>query len=191
VNLRLFVALEFPLDIKTSINQILDQLRQEKMAKSLRISRFDHLHITLKFLGDTPEEQIESIENALSATLSGIHPFELSLKQIDTFPRDRSPRVIWLGLDGNLPKLRDLVDQLETALTPLGFQKEERPFTPHLTLARIKKNSFNKKDEAHSKLLSIVKTPYFTPFQVEKVSLMKSTLKSEGSNYECLKVFKL
>jgi 2'-5' RNA ligase len=95
-------------------------------------------HITLKFLGDVPEERLKEISEALERELSGAHGGKIVLQGLGAFPSNERPRVLWVGVAEGSQVLSDLNQRVERALTALGFPREDRPFHPHVTLARLK-----------------------------------------------------
>ncbi|SEM89668.1 2'-5' RNA ligase [Lihuaxuella thermophila] len=100
-------------------------------------------HITLQFLGDCSHGQLESIVSALEAVAGKERPFTLTIRGIGTFGRLEQPRILWAGVAGDLERLRHLQQQVTTNLAPIGFPPEDRPYRPHITLARkYQKNDF-------------------------------------------------
>ena len=131
--MRLFTAIDLPSEILLRLERLLSALRPEALVKW---SPLDNLHITTKFIGEWPEARVPEINDALRR-VSRRQPFEVELKGLGWFPNERSPRVLWLGVEaGN--ELATLAAETEDALKPLGIAKEDREFSPHLTLARIK-----------------------------------------------------
>jgi RNA 2',3'-cyclic 3'-phosphodiesterase len=131
--MRLFTAIELHSDLLLPLERLLSALRPEALVKW---SPLDNLHITLKFIGEWPEQRLPELHAALSH-LEPCEPFELSVKNLGWFPNERSPRVLWVGVHGGEP-LRKLAATMETRLESLGIKREAREFSPHLTLARIK-----------------------------------------------------
>lgn len=138
------------------------------------------VHITLKFLGDVDESRIPS----LSAVLDSItcEPFEAKVGELGVFPRPANPKVLWLGATGNF---RALHDDVENLLKPFKFEKDNREFTAHATLARVK---FLNKDQKKTflNILKELKDVELGSMRVNKVLLKKSTLTPEGPIYETL-----
>lgn len=131
--MRLFTAIDLPADILLRLERLLSALRPEALIKW---SPLDNLHITIKFIGQWPDQRLDELGDALSSLLPRA-PFEVEVKDLGWFPNERSPRVLWAGVHGGEPLLK-LVNETEARLEQLGIRKEERPFAPHLTLARIK-----------------------------------------------------
>jgi RNA 2',3'-cyclic 3'-phosphodiesterase len=132
--MRLFTAIDLPADVLVRLERLLTALRPEALIKW---SPLDNLHVTVKFIGEWPESRLEELNEVLS-TLAPREPFAIELKQLGWFPNERSPRVLWVGIQGGNPLL-ELVHETEERLqATLGIKKEDRPFVPHLTVARIK-----------------------------------------------------
>lgn len=179
--MRLFVAVNFPDKIKQSLGSIIRQLRL--MPVSASWVREENLHITIQFLGNVPEDRVIPIANALGRAVKGINAFRLKLGGIGVFPSVERPRVLWLGLSGDITVLSCLQRQVQKELKLLDFQPEGRRYSPHLTLARIR-SPFGFEDvleeakrltEADSRLVSTI--------IVDSVELMQSELKPGGPNY--------
>jgi len=146
-----------------------------------------NIHLTLKFLGSTPEENLDDIENAVREAVSGFRKFYFSLGGLGTFPNARRARVVWVGINHGASELVELSQTIDKALTPLGFEPESKEFKPHITLARIKTP---KSIEA---ALSEFKDDSFTGrlVNVDGVTIFKSTLKRTGAEYESLRYIPL
>lgn len=132
--MRLFTAIDLPPEILARLDRLLSVLRP---TASINWRPLHNLHITTKFIGEWPETRLEDLQRALVATAVR-EPFELELRNLGWFPRQRVPHVLWLGVEGGA-KLAELASDTEDQLLPLGIAKENRTFSPHLTLARIKK----------------------------------------------------
>lgn len=131
--MRLFTAVELTPEILLRLERLLSALRSEALIKW---SPLDNLHVTTKFIGEWPESRLDELDRVLS----GVAPresFTLELRELGWFPNERLPRVLWLGVHGN-DHLEKLAHETEECLEPLGIKREERRFSPHLTLARIK-----------------------------------------------------
>jgi 2'-5' RNA ligase len=131
--MRLFVAVEIPQEVKTTLEGFLKPLRA---TAKLSWSRLDNLHITTQFIGDWPEARLDEIKRAL-AGVPARSAIDIRVKGIGWFPNERRPRVFWAGIDGD-DGLRALARDTQEAIAKAGAPLEERAFTPHLTLARIR-----------------------------------------------------
>ena len=162
---------------------MLDAARHAIPEGRVRWTRPDNFHLTLKFLGDVPEEVLEDVGAALRDPCAGHAPFEASLSGLGVFPSARRARVLWAGIGAGSEEVRALAADVDAALQPLGFGPEERPYVPHATLGRVRGRPVS------------LKVPPVIPgepgFRVWRVELVKSTLTAEGSVYETLESFAL
>lgn len=180
---RLFLALEIPDSVLERIIEVRDSVYGG--GGGIRWEPKEKLHITLKFLGDTDNSIIPSLEKSISSVLEGKNSFGLVLSRFGMFYRDKKPAILWLGTNKNLA-LQELFLELDNAVSAFGFKKEEREFKPHLTLLRIKGN------ENLNKLKEITEQPPVDlEFKAERIILFRSKLLSSGSVYEEVKSFLL
>ena len=177
--MRTFIAIEIPEEIKAEMAGIQDQLRSASVVDA-GWTRPEGIHLTLKFLGEVPEANVPQMMNALTAVTAGTDMFRLDLAGVGTFPNPGSARVVWIGVEGDIDRLLKLQAAVEDAMDHLGFERENRKFTPHLTLARIK---FIRSRKAWLSALDSVKDIRLPSFLVNAISLMKSELKPSGAVY--------
>lgn len=131
--MRLFTAVELPPDMLLRLDRLICALRPTAM---INWSVLDNLHVTTKFIGEWPPDRLDELHHKL-CSLPRRAAFELEIGGLGWFPNQRSPRVLWAGVQGDSP-LTDLANAIEEGLLSLGVAKEARPYSPHLTLARIK-----------------------------------------------------
>jgi len=131
--MRLFVAMDIPEDVRGSLAALIAKLRPA--CRNARWVRVEGLHVTLKFIGETSPEKTGAIKAAL-ASIPSRAPIPISFRGLGFFPDERRPHVLWAGIKGGT-ELAALAGAVETALEPLGIPREEREFSPHLTLARL------------------------------------------------------
>lgn len=131
--MRLFTAIDLPSPVLMRLERLIIALRPEALIKW---SPLDNLHITTKFIGEWPEARLDELHEALSKVLP-CEPFDLDIRNLGWFPNEHSPRVLWAGVHAN-GSLQNLARAIEDCLLTLGIAKEDRPYSPHLTLARIK-----------------------------------------------------
>jgi len=179
---RLFVALEIPAAVRDNLATLVKDLRNSE--PKARWVRPENLHVTLKFLGETPSEKLEDIRKALSAVHSE-QPVELDFRGLGFFPDERRPRVVWAGVDAS-PNVQSLAASIDQALEKIGFPREDRPFTPHLTLARFSSPRITEKLRAAmqqnmARESGLLKTNEF--------HLIESKLKPSGAEYTRLASF--
>ena len=176
--MRLFIAIEIPEDIKKLITEVQGKIKGSGVHANW--TRPEGVHFTLKFLGEVPESKVGAIMTSLTSTCKGINTFQLEISNAGAFPNIRNPRVIWLGISGETGPLAKIQVSIEEGMANLGFEREKRKFSPHLTLARIK---YLKEHDNWQKALDSVKDIRFPEFAVDHVSLMKSELKPSGAVY--------
>jgi RNA 2',3'-cyclic 3'-phosphodiesterase len=175
--LRAFIALELPLEIKEALAGFQGALRQAGLDKGARWVRPEHIHLTLKFLGDVPASRIGALEEALREAAVNVAPFILDVKGLGRFPPRGPAKVLWVGLEGELKRLYELYSRLETKTTALGFAAETRPFKPHLTLARLRGGGeLSDILEAHEEVV-------LGSFSAERLCLFRSDLSATGPRY--------
>ena len=134
---RAFVAIELSDEARRCVGGLVAGLR-EAGVRGLRPVNPEGVHLTLKFLGDVSMSQVDAIAAAVEGAAADAQPFDLELRGVGGFPDLRRPRVLWVGVGGDLEALQRLYSAVEAALAPLGFPPEGRAFTPHLTLARLR-----------------------------------------------------
>jgi RNA 2',3'-cyclic 3'-phosphodiesterase len=136
---RLFVAIPLPVEAAAAITEVVEEVRSQGLpidAHDVRWVRLDGLHLTLRFLGPTPDERIGPTEDALRRAVVGWSPIEAALVGAGTFPPVGRPRVLWVGVVDGVAAVSSLAADVGTALAGAGWPSEDRPFRPHLTLAR-------------------------------------------------------
>ena len=180
--IRAFIAIELPYEVKKDLSKILDKLKpgREKVVKWVNPNS---IHLTLKFLGNIPENKIVDITHSIAKSSAFIHPFDLQLQGLGAFPNLRSPRVVWVGVGGDIPSVVSLQRNIDQSLVSLGFSPEKREFSPHLTLGRVRDKARHDERSELGKTVASLTIPKSPPFIVYSVSLMKSTLTSSGAIY--------
>jgi RNA 2',3'-cyclic 3'-phosphodiesterase len=137
VGIRSFLAFELPEDIKNEVARISAGAKNTGLEAGWVKS--NNIHLTMVFMGDIEERDIPAIISSIDNSMKETSPFEISLSGMGVFPDIRRPRVMWLGLNGNMERLSVLRDRLQSPLAVFGVEQEKRPFTPHLTLARFRR----------------------------------------------------
>ena len=180
MGLRTFLAIDLPSSLQTAIGQNIRTVKRE--LPGLSWSKPENLHINLKFLGETTESQVDQVRHAVEPAISHVPAFELELKGFGVFPDHRSPRVLWIGLGGALDSLATLAGCVAQAVVPLGFPLEDRPFRPHLTVARVKRD--HREVGRVLGTLGLLSEPFpCGSILVERVTLFKSDLRQTGPIY--------
>ncbi len=166
--MRLFVGVQPPEDVRRKIIRF---MKKQLSGLNAKLVEFENLHITLKFIGEVPNDKVPEIKRALETIR--FSPFTVELFGIGGFPTSTRARVVWIGTKGGAEELTELATRIEDVLEPLGIPKELRPFHPHLTLARVR-GSTN---------VTNIPAEYFGSFVVEEFILFKSVLTPSGPIY--------
>ena len=187
--IRSFVAIELEAAVHIGLAQFQQRLK-ERVELPVRWVRPEGIHLTLKFLGDVDAGAMRRIEEALAGATVTVRPFSISLGNVGGFPSLKRPRVLWVGLAGELDALVELQRRVETEMKAVGFPAEGRGFQPHLTLGRVRQEGPPKGGLDASRLEGL-ETPPGPEQIVERVSLMRSDLKPAGAVYTRLAAFPL
>ena len=139
-----------------------------------------NLHLTLKFLGAVPEERTDAIVGALTQSGLDLQPFEARILGLGAFPSANRPRVVWAGVTDGAAEMVELARRVETALAKLGFAHDERPFSPHVTLGRVRRPG---RDSALTEALGSARAREFGRMPVPGAALMRSELGARGARY--------
>ena len=183
--IRSFIAIELPDEVKETVALIIKRLRpaQHRYVKWVAPGG---THMTIKFLGNIYSSQIPQITGIMKTAASKVPPLELRLGGLGMFPNEQRPRVIWVALEGNTEPLAAMQREIEQALAPLGFTPENRAFTPHLTLGRVRDNASPEERKEIGNIVKEKKIDYEASFTLRELSLMKSTLTPTGAIYNRL-----
>ena len=185
--MRLFVAIDINKKLCSAVGELQQKCKSRMKDQSgLKWVDPELMHLTLKFLGEVDENKIEDISRAVEAACLGKEPFEFDFSLIGTF--GRPAKILWLGSEKQNVNLAKLATDIENALQNLGFEKEQREFNAHLTLARIKNRSIDKTLQQLVNDFSKINLPIIS---VDSVCLYKSQLTLDGPVYTLLKKFEL
>lgn len=176
--MRTFIAIEIPDAVKQEMAKVQDQLRGSGVQASW--TRPEGIHLTLKFLGEIDESKTAAIMDSLTPSVAGTGGCRLDVMGVGTFPNPRNARVAWLGIAGDVGRLKALQRAVEEGMTGIGFKREARTFSPHLTLGRIKGVPSR---EQWLRVLEKLHDVELPGFDVDALSLMKSELKPSGAVY--------
>jgi 2'-5' RNA ligase len=176
--IRAFIAIGLPEYVLHGIGKVQAGLKQSDL--KIKWVRKTSVHLTLKFLGDIPLQQVGQIGTALQRAVRGLRPFSLSGRGVGVFPDFRRPRVVWTGISGDVESLQEVYAAVEHALKAEGFAGERRPFRAHLTVGRIK-GPINK--QLLRSALAEQEAFETDPFKVASVILYQSTLQPQGAVY--------
>ena len=188
--IRSFIAIELPTELKKRVGVFQSSFKSFEFGFVKWVDP-ESMHLTLKFLGNQTEAKLETIRQVLNKCAMGYKPFTLSTGQTSCFPNYRKVRIFWLGLGGDLSTLIRLQEEIDKSLAHEGFPREDRPFTAHLTLARLRDEcSPQDRLEFARKIHDVSFEPCYQ-FSVGQVTLMKSTLTPRGPVYTRLSELKL
>jgi 2'-5' RNA ligase len=180
--IRAFIAIELPEEVKADLSSVQSRLRPERHPYVKWVS-VDGVHLTLKFLGNIDQEKVSPIAEAMAGAAQKASPFRLEVGGLGAFPNLRSPRVVWVAVEGEVEKLASLQRAIDHSLVALGFSPETRSFTPHLTLGRLKERASAEERRRMGEALLAVAGEEVVPFRVTEISLMRSTLTPRGAIY--------
>jgi len=184
--IRSFLAVELPKPILAKIEEVQGDLKSTHA--DVRWVSPERIHLTLKFFGNIEESRIDLIFKSIEEPVQNTLPFSIRVRGAGAFPSLKNPRVIWMGLADGKEMLVSLQKEIEGRLEKIGFEPEDRPFQPHLTLGRMK--SSRGREELVRGMEKYIEKE-FGDFQVERVALFKSDLRPSGPIYTLLKVLRL
>ena len=180
--MRAFIAIEISEEIRSMLDRIEAHLKYA--GADVKWVGPENIHLTLKFLGEITEEKCADVKSALDEVARSAKPFELTLKNIGVFPKMEFPRVVWVGIDSGQAEGARLAANIDEAMSNIGFEKDSRPFSPHLTIGRVR--SGLNKDKLREKIASASANFQLTniaPHKVNSVILFQSTLTQQGPIY--------
>ena len=179
--MRIFIGIKLDKSVQDKIEKFLKPFK--KISSPLKWVKPGNIHITLKFIGDVPDEKYTRIENSLTSTTFNTGPFDLELAGCGKFGGRSDLNILWTGITPD-KKLEQVYDKIEDCLEPLGIEKETRKFKPHITVARNKKN-FNFKSLL--KMIEEKETLPIAELTVDRFQVFKSQLTPNGPIYTILK----
>ncbi|ELZ95174.1 2'-5' RNA ligase [Haloferax mucosum ATCC BAA-1512] len=184
--MRLFLAIDLPPSLSEGVAEVQELLSD---AESLRLTDSEQAHVTLKFLGETPTDRLDTVENAVEDAIEAadVEPFEAEVSGLGVFPSLDYIRVVWAGVTDGAPEMTRLHEALERETTALGFDAEAHEFSPHVTLARLD----DARGKDHVRRVVERESPTIGTFRVPEVRLKKSELGSAGPDYETVTRFSL
>ena len=182
--IRCFIAIEIPDELKARIEKYISSLKQ--ISPKIKWIKSTNLHITLKFLGEIQQDLLKQVQNELHDVTKIVNPFSMSVKNTGFFPNQFKPKVVWLGLQNDTKNsVFKLHEWIDNKLEPIGFKREKRRFSPHLTIGRIK---FPDNIQELTKYINQYEFES-CQFNVDQVVLMKSELKPFGAIYSKIKIY--
>jgi len=181
-SIRSFIAIELPGTIKRELTD-LEALLKKRCPDVVKWVAPEGIHLTLKFLGAVDADRIDEVKMGMDEAVSGLAPFGLEVQEVGAFPNLNRVQVIWVGVKGELDKLMYLQKQVESNMEQLGFPREERAFTAHLTLGRVRNYTSPDDRRKIGQVLGQTSFASANSIKVESVNLMKSQLTPQGAIY--------
>jgi 2'-5' RNA ligase len=180
--IRAFIAIDLSTDIQHRLDDVLQNYKSQLANIPIRWVAGTNIHLTLKFLGDVSLSNLNILTDMLQSEISTHHQFDISVGGSGAFPNIRQPRVIWIGVEAP-PELTAIQNGIETTTARLGYSREERAFSPHLTLGRVSRNATSQNVKAISKVIEVTRIGFLGATCVERVYLYRSDLQSTGAVY--------
>lgn len=188
--IRSFIAIELPDDLKLALTRLQAKLKSGNPTSIKWVDPYS-IHLTLKFLGNITTDMVDKITRALEEAARGVSPFHLETKGLGAFPNLKRVQVVWIGITGEVDRLSQLQQHIESGLATLGFVTESRPFTPHLTLARVRDRATPDERQNLGQLIASTSLETAYSLDVDSVHLMRSQLTGEGPVYSRISSVKL
>lgn len=180
---RIFIAIDLSKEIKQNLVEMQNKISFRQGRRGTRWVEPDHMHLTLVFLGDAEEEKISKIEKICYKVAQKIRPFEIAISSLSAFPNLTRAHTLWLGVE-NSDELNQLQEKLKEGLKEASLRIEERKFTPHLTLARLKKKK-NLRSEIEN-----FKQKNFGIMKVNEFNIFESKLSPKGAKHKIINSFR-
>jgi 2'-5' RNA ligase len=179
--IRAFIAIQIPDEIKLKFAEAQAKLRRS--GADVRWVNPDNAHVTLQFLGNAPVEKIEAIGPALNRVATSHRAFDITIAGLGVFPNLKRPRVVWIGIVEGAESLSSLQAAVVEEMSNLSFESEKRPYSPHITLGRVKTA---KNADRLSSALDADRDFQAGRFRATEIHLIRSVLSSEGPTYSTL-----
>jgi 2'-5' RNA ligase len=199
--MRLFIAVELPEEVRRKIANLIKELKET--GAGVKWVEADNLHITLKFLGWVEDQRLEDLESWVVKAVTKTGGFKAKFEGTGAFPPGKNPRVLWVGINEGGKELKKIADSLEGTLARGGYRSEEREFSAHLTLGRVKDKAPRQdcdelsrvaRGEGVDKLIEKIeqhRDASFGEAWIDSIAIMKSTLTPKGPVYDKIKEVKL
>ncbi len=188
--IRTFIAISLPEEISQNLNRVISELKELLAGKPLRWTPVKNIHLTLKFLGDVSSKNLDVLIKTIAVEAEQYSAFDINIGNFGVFPSASRPRVLWVGVEASKP-LHGIQAGIDQATSRLGYPKEERPFSPHLTLARVSRDASSSETRVISQAVSNYEAGFLGAFQVEEIHLYRSDLQPGGAVYTRLSSVKL
>ena len=189
--IRAFIAIPLPHPLLEELAALQRQLEKQIPPRSVRWVRAEGIHLTLKFLGDTPVEKLPEIKQALAAVARHAPACSFTVAGLGCFPNPRRPRVVWVGVQEPTGRLAALQDAIEEVMAPFGYPPEGRGFTPHLTLGRVRRKVGKEAVRQVGEAVAATEVGLLGEVPADHFALIHSVLKPTGAEYTTLARFPL
>jgi 2'-5' RNA ligase len=180
--IRAFIAIDLPPDVQDCLEQVSAKLKEQIGEKSVRWVSVPNIHLTLKFLGDVSENNLDVLKEIIRAEAALQKPMEFSVGRLGAFPKTVRPRVIWVGIEAP-QELVSLQRGIEARTAKVGYPKDKRKFSPHLTLGRVSRNASPGEVREIGEVLGASKVGFLGVARVPEIHLFKSDLQPTGAVY--------
>jgi 2'-5' RNA ligase len=180
--IRAFIAIDLSQEIQNRLDEVINKYKSQLLQIPIRWVAALNIHLTLKFLGDVSLSNLNILTDIIQTEISSHHQFDISVGGSGAFPNIRQPRIIWVGVEAP-PELTAIQNGIEATTSRLGYAREERAFSPHLTLGRVSRNASSQDVKSISKALELTKVGFLGATCVEKVQLYRSDLQPTGAVY--------
>ncbi len=180
--LRAFIAIELPSQLQDALEKQTARLRQSLGDDLVRWISMQNMHLTLKFMGNIAASHLEFIKQLITQTADSHSQFDLQISGIGSFPNSKRARILWAGIHAPA-ELASLQKSLEAGTARLGYKNEERPFSPHLTLGRVRQNIDPAGLQKIRTILDTIQLGHIGSARVDSIHLYKSELQTSGSVY--------
>ncbi len=180
--LRAFIAIDLPAEVRQNLSKVMHKLQQDLAGYPIRWVTPGNIHLTLKFLGDVSEQNLNVLTHLLEGEVQTHPPFEFSVGQLGAFPDVRRPRVIWIGVEAP-DELFGLQRGVDHVMAKLGYARERRAYQPHLTLGRVARNASGSQLREIGHHLRETHVGFLGSVRATEVHLYRSDLRPEGPIY--------
>jgi 2'-5' RNA ligase len=180
--IRAFIAIDLSSDIQHRLDEVVQNYKNQLPKIPIRWVAASNIHLTLKFLGDVSVSNLNMLTDLIQTEISSHHQFDISVGGAGAFPNNRQPRIIWIGVEAP-QELAAIQNGIEATTGRLGYTREERSFSPHLTLGRVSRNATSQDVKAISKALDTTRVGFLGVTCVEQVHLYRSDLQLTGAVY--------
>ncbi len=189
--IRAFIAIPLPDPVLDGLADLQRELKKRVPPRSVRWVRPAAIHLTLKFLGDTPTDRLPGIRQALAAVARHAPPCVFTVEGLGCFPNPSRPRVVWVGVQEPTGRLAALQGAVEEVMDPLGYPPERRGFTPHLTLGRVHRKAARNDAARVGEIVASTPVGVLAEVPAAGFAIIRSVLKPDGAEYSVQAEFPL